>query len=213
MKLTTGALWCASRLNSPHNPTGHVASASELSAIAEICVEHDLIAVADEVYEHCVFGGEGASGGYRQLAAAEVSDCHRIFSWPSPSSLHPHLIRMTRTESSPKPHLILSQGMRERTITLGSGGKLFSLTGWRVAWAVGPAALVGPLGAAHTHMTFSAPTPLQAGVAAALDSEDGLAEIAPLFAENFERLSAALSAMTMKGGAPGVKSICAAQGG
>jgi aspartate/methionine/tyrosine aminotransferase len=33
--------------------------------------------------------------------------------------------------------------MRERTITVGSGGKLFGLTGWRVAWAYGPAALVG----------------------------------------------------------------------
>ena len=53
--------------------------------------------------------------------------------------------------------------MRERTITVGSGGKLFGLTGWRVAWAYGPAALVGPIAASHTHLTFSAPTPLQAG--------------------------------------------------
>ena len=38
----------------------------------------------------------------------------------------------------------------------------------------GPAALVGPLSASHTHLTFNAPTPLQAGVAAALRAEDGL---------------------------------------
>ena len=40
------------------------------------------------------------------------------------------------------PRLADVDGMRERTITLGSGGKLFALTGWRVAWAVGPAELV-----------------------------------------------------------------------
>jgi N-succinyldiaminopimelate aminotransferase len=45
-------------LNSPHNPTGRVLSAAELEAIARVCVEHDLVAVTDEVYEHLVFDGE-----------------------------------------------------------------------------------------------------------------------------------------------------------
>jgi N-succinyldiaminopimelate aminotransferase len=45
-------------LNSPHNPTGRVLARAELEAIAAICVEHDLIAVTDEVYEHLVFDGE-----------------------------------------------------------------------------------------------------------------------------------------------------------
>jgi N-succinyldiaminopimelate aminotransferase len=45
-------------LNSPHNPTGRVFSRSELEAIAAACVEHDLIAVTDEVYEHLVYDGE-----------------------------------------------------------------------------------------------------------------------------------------------------------
>jgi N-succinyldiaminopimelate aminotransferase len=44
-------------LNSPHNPTGKVFSRNELDAIAAICVEHDLLAVTDEVYEHLVFEG------------------------------------------------------------------------------------------------------------------------------------------------------------
>jgi N-succinyldiaminopimelate aminotransferase len=44
-------------LNSPHNPTGTVFTREELSAVAELCVEHDLIAVTDEVYEHLVFDG------------------------------------------------------------------------------------------------------------------------------------------------------------
>jgi N-succinyldiaminopimelate aminotransferase len=45
-------------VNSPHNPTGKVFSREELEAIARVCVEHDLIAVTDEVYEHLVFSGE-----------------------------------------------------------------------------------------------------------------------------------------------------------
>ncbi len=45
-------------LNSPHNPTGKVFDRTELELIARICVERDLIAVTDEVYEHLVFDGE-----------------------------------------------------------------------------------------------------------------------------------------------------------
>jgi N-succinyldiaminopimelate aminotransferase len=45
-------------LNSPHNPTGKVFNRSEIELIARLCVEHDLIAVTDEVYEHLVFEGE-----------------------------------------------------------------------------------------------------------------------------------------------------------
>ncbi len=43
-------------VNSPHNPTGTVLSAAEFAAIAEVANEHDLIVVADEVYEHLTFG-------------------------------------------------------------------------------------------------------------------------------------------------------------
>ncbi|GAA1357970.1 pyridoxal phosphate-dependent aminotransferase [Streptomyces beijiangensis] len=45
-------------LNSPHNPTGMVLTRDELTAIAELAVERDLIVVTDEVYEHLVFEGE-----------------------------------------------------------------------------------------------------------------------------------------------------------
>ncbi|GAA2434415.1 pyridoxal phosphate-dependent aminotransferase [Streptomyces pulveraceus] len=45
-------------LNSPHNPTGMVLTREELSAIAALAVEHDLLVVTDEVYEHLVFEGE-----------------------------------------------------------------------------------------------------------------------------------------------------------
>jgi N-succinyldiaminopimelate aminotransferase len=44
--------------NSPHNPTGRVFSREELQAVADVCIEHDLVCVTDEVYEHLVFDGE-----------------------------------------------------------------------------------------------------------------------------------------------------------
>jgi N-succinyldiaminopimelate aminotransferase len=44
-------------LNSPHNPTGKVFTREELELIAALCVEHDVIAVTDEVYEHLIFDG------------------------------------------------------------------------------------------------------------------------------------------------------------
>jgi N-succinyldiaminopimelate aminotransferase len=44
-------------LNSPHNPTGKVFTRAELETVARLCVEHDVLAVTDEVYEHLVFDG------------------------------------------------------------------------------------------------------------------------------------------------------------
>jgi N-succinyldiaminopimelate aminotransferase len=45
-------------LNSPHNPSGLVLDEAAMDAIAALCVQHDLLAVTDEVYEHLVFDGE-----------------------------------------------------------------------------------------------------------------------------------------------------------
>ncbi len=78
-------------LNSPHNPTGKVFSRAELTLIAGLAQEHDLLVVTDEVYEHLVYDGEHV-----------------------PIATLP--------------------GMRDRTVTIGSGGKSFSFTGWKVGW-------------------------------------------------------------------------------
>ncbi|HVV11151.1 pyridoxal phosphate-dependent aminotransferase [Amycolatopsis sp.] len=51
-------------VNSPHNPTGTVFTEAELSAIADLCVRNDLVAITDEVYEHLVFD----EGTHRPLA-------------------------------------------------------------------------------------------------------------------------------------------------
>ncbi|NYG54537.1 pyridoxal phosphate-dependent aminotransferase [Nocardioides perillae] len=62
-------------------------------------------------------------------------------------------------------------GMRERVLTLSSVGKSWSLTGWKVGWATGPAHLVSALLAAKQWLTFTSGAPLQPAVAHALDAE------------------------------------------
>lgn len=64
-------------------------------------------------------------------------------------------------------------GAFERTLTVSSVGKSFSVTGWRVGWVSGPAHLVGPVRATKAYLTHSAATPLQIGAATALGLPDG----------------------------------------
>jgi N-succinyldiaminopimelate aminotransferase len=116
-------------LNSPHNPTGKVFGPDELAAIARVCIDHDLIAVTDEVYEHIVFDG-------------------------------------THVPLATLP------GMRERTVTVSSGGKTFSFTGWKVGWACGPAALVDAVRTVKQFLTYVNAAPLQPAIAAGLRLED-----------------------------------------
>ena len=117
-------------INTPHNPTGRVLSRAELETIAEVVIEHDLIAITDEVYEHLVFDG---------------------------------------LEHIP---LATLPGMAERTLTISSLGKTFSVTGWKVGWATGPAALVAGVRAAKQFLTFAGATPFQHAGAAALRMDD-----------------------------------------
>lgn len=122
---------CAQRpklflLNTPHNPTGKVFSHAELSDIARLCQEHDILAVVDEVYDRLVY------------------------------DQHQHI------------HLASLPGMWERTISLNSIGKTFSVTGWKIGWAIAPAALNAALRASHQWVTFATSTPMQFASAAAL---------------------------------------------
>jgi N-succinyldiaminopimelate aminotransferase len=59
-------------------------------------------------------------------------------------------------------------GMRERTITISSFGKTFSLTGWKIGWAAAPPDLTAAVRAAHQFITFATATPLQHAASAAL---------------------------------------------
>src|SRR5205085_3359718 len=42
-------------LNTPHNPTGRVFTRQELGMLAQLCIEHDVVVISDEVYEHLLF--------------------------------------------------------------------------------------------------------------------------------------------------------------
>jgi len=56
-------------------------------------------------------------------------------------------------------------GMRGRTLTISSGGKTFSFTGWKVGWVSGSAPLVAAVRAAKQFLTYTSPAPLQLAVA------------------------------------------------
>ncbi len=116
-------------LNSPHNPTGAVFTREELTAIARIAVERDLLVVTDEVYEHLVYTGEHVP-------------------------------------------LATLPGMPERTVSISSGGKTFSFTGWKIGWVTGRPELVAAVRAAKQFLTYVSGGPFQYAIAEALGQPD-----------------------------------------
>ncbi len=73
-----------------------------------------------------------------------------------------------------RPHLPLMAfpGMRERTVRIGSAGKTFSMTGWRIGYLSGPARLVEGVMKAHQFIAYTCPPHLQTAVAAGLAFPD-----------------------------------------
>jgi aminotransferase len=63
-------------------------------------------------------------------------------------------------------------GMRERTITVSGASKTYSITGWRIGWALAPAPISGAIRKVHDFLTVGAPAPLQEALAYALDRLD-----------------------------------------
>jgi N-succinyldiaminopimelate aminotransferase len=117
-------------LNTPHNPTGKVFTRTELATLAAVAMEHELLVLTDEVYEHLVFSGSRHAS---------------IATFP---------------------------GMRERTLVVGSAGKTFNVTGWKVGWICGPAALVAAVRTAKQFLTYVNGGPFQPAVAAGLRLPD-----------------------------------------
>jgi aspartate/methionine/tyrosine aminotransferase len=76
-----------------------------------------------------------------------------------------------RITFSPAEHISISSlpGMWGRTITVNSTGKTFSMTGWKIGYAVGPAELVGAIQSVHQFVTFASPTPFQDAMASAME--------------------------------------------
>jgi N-succinyldiaminopimelate aminotransferase len=84
-------------------------------------------------------------------------------------------------------------GMAERTITVSGVGKTYSVTGWKVGWASGPAELIARLRAVKQFLTFAGGTPLQHAAAAALAlPEEVVAELAGSLRAKRDRLAAGL---------------------
>ena len=117
--------------NNPLNPAGVVFGRDQLDLLAHFCVQHETIAICDEVWEHVVFDGLS----------------------------HQSLMNMA--------------GMRERTVKIGSAGKIFSLTGWKVGLVAAAPHLMRGLAKAHQFLTFTTPPNLQSAVAYGLMKEDG----------------------------------------
>jgi N-succinyldiaminopimelate aminotransferase len=113
-------------INSPHNPTGTVLTDDELRGIAAVAVEHDLVVIEDEVYEHLIFDGLQ----HRPLTSYE--------------------------------------GMAERTVSIGSAGKTFSVTGWKIGWVTGTPEVVTAVNTAKQFLTYVSGAPFQPAVAGAL---------------------------------------------
>jgi len=115
--------------NNPNNPLGKVFNASEIKEICDLCQQHDVLMISDDVYEHMVY------------------DDHK----------------MIRVAELP--------GMWDRTITIGSAGKTFSVTGWKLGWAYGPEHLVKNCQVVHQNCVYACPTPIQEAVARAFELE------------------------------------------
>ena len=113
-------------LNTPNNPTGKVFTRAELELIRDLCVEFDVLAITDEIYEHILFDGT------EHISMATL------------------------------------EGMRERTVTINGMSKTYSVTGWRVGWAVAPEKITNAIRKVHDFLTVGAPAPLQEAGATAL---------------------------------------------
>lgn len=118
-------------VNTPHNPTGKVFDRAELQCIADLALEHDLLVLTDEVYEHLTFDG---------------------------------------AEHIPMATL---PGLRDRVLSISSGGKTFNTTGWKVGWVCAPPHLIAAVRTAKQFLTYVAGGPFQAGIAAGLRLPDG----------------------------------------
>jgi aspartate/methionine/tyrosine aminotransferase len=113
-------------LNTPNNPTGKVFSKDELRFIADLCIDHNAVAITDEIYEHILYDG--------------------------------------------KKHVSIGslEGMQDRTITIGSFSKTYSVTGWRVGYALANAGITERIRKIHDFLTVGAPAPLQQACISAL---------------------------------------------
>lgn len=130
----------------PHNPTGKVFEIEELQKICKICLKHNTILVADDIYEHIIFTG---------------AECQK------------HLLAGWDTESILTQAAGFNQSDIDRIanlyIVMNSVSKTWSCTGWRLGWVISPAHITEKIRAVHDQMVLQAATPIQLGCEALLD--------------------------------------------
>jgi len=144
-------------LNTPHNPTGKVFTRAELELIRDLCVEFDVLAITDEIYEHILYDHA------QHISIASI------------------------------------EGMRARTVTINSLSKSYSVTGWRVGWAIAPPELTAAIRKVHDFLTVGAAAPLQAaGTVALALAESYYAQLAADYAQRRDLLLSALRATGFK---------------
>jgi len=86
--------------------------------------------------------------------------------------------------------------MRERTVTISSAGKTFSLTGWKIGWSCAAPELTAAVRAAHQFVTFAVATPFQHAMATALATGDAYyAQLRADYLARRDRLCGALAAV------------------
>ena len=122
-------------MNSPHNPTGKVFSVEDLSFIADLCQKWNVYAILDEVSRLCV-------GSCREMTAARLAHLASMSSWVVNRHFPPCNATPDHFPVQVYEHLVFKgsrhvsmrslSGMRERCIRIGSAGKTFSLTAWKV---------------------------------------------------------------------------------
>ena len=103
----------------PNNPTGAVMNESELKAISEVIIKHDLIVISDEIYSALTYTEEG------HISIASIT------------------------------------GMQERCIVINGFSKTYSMTGWRLGYALGPKEIIEQMTKLHQFAIMSAPTTSQ----------------------------------------------------
>jgi aspartate/methionine/tyrosine aminotransferase len=155
-------------VNSPSNPTGWVISEEEQRAVVDLAERHDLVVLADEVYERLVYdppkdGSPQESPGPRPVAAPSFA----------------------RVEAS-----------RDRLIVVNSFSKTYNMTGWRLGWAQTSERTIKTMYKAVEFMTSNpAAMVQQAGVVALRDGERYITELRASYSARREQAIAALTAM------------------
>jgi aspartate/methionine/tyrosine aminotransferase len=92
--------------------------------------------------------------------------------------------------------LMTLPGMRQRTLRIGSAGKTFSLTGWKVGYITAPAHMIRPITKAHQFVTFTTPPNLQHAVALGLGFDDAYFHgLGATLARSRDRLATGLTAL------------------